>query len=517
MNKQIKNILNDLYAVDESLKLQESELIKIIEKLLVSRPNTKFDKKFARKFRAELLQNKKVNYNLINNLTNMFTMKQFTYAGAGVAVIILAVFVWQGLSPDETRFAFAPNITKVGDQAFGSLINIDDNSASQLGQPEAMGIGAGGGGGTTFNAVRSESGDGENMAMVNSKMMMPNPYSVNYKFIYEGDELSIDEEKMAVLKRIKDQNVGRNLAQSLKGFDFGDINLNKFSNLTLQSISLAEDKDFGYSVHINPLEGVFSIGENYTQWQEHRPVCRDQKCYEDQRLKPSDMPADEVLIKIADTFFKSKEIDISNYGEPEIRKDWLMNARPSVEIYTPDRVSIIYPLIINDQKIYEENGYLAGMNVSVDIRLNKVTNMHYMTQDYQSSDYETETDVKRILKFAEQGGRYTRRYFAPTETKELKIGTPTLEYVKIWQFNEDKRENAEILVPAYVFPIIEKPEGTYFWQERIIIPIIKELLDEADKRNNDIGILPEPRPMPLEKPVSSSDTSVSIDKEDIDE
>jgi len=87
-----------------------------------------------------------------------------------------------------------------------------------------------------------------------------------------------------------------------------------------------------------------------------------------------------------------------------------------------------------------------------------------------------------------------------------------LEYVKIWKFNEDKRENAELLVPAFVFPILEKPEGTYFWQERIIIPIVKELLDEADKRNNDI----EPRPEPFPMPVDGGDV-VIMEKQEVDE
>ncbi|MFH1325936.1 MAG: hypothetical protein ABIH48_00515 [Candidatus Falkowbacteria bacterium] len=522
MNKNTKQILADLYAIDESFREHEPELVKIINKLLVSKPDTKFDKKFAHKLRAELFQQKKVEVkqNFIINLTNMFNTKQYSYAGAGVAVIVLSIIVWQYSGLGGNKLAFNQNITKVGDQAFGSLVNIHDDGASQLGREEAMNLGIGAGGGGGDGIAMSES------AVADGKMIMPNPYSFSYKFIYEGDELSINEEEMAVLKRVKEKNISSALAQGLKNFDFGDINLNKFSNLSLQSISLAEEKDFGYAVHINPLEGMISINENYTYWQNHRPVCRDQKCYEAQRLKPVDIPADQELINIVAKFLKEKNINIKNYGEPEVRKDWLLNARPGAEMYVPDMVSVVYPLIISDKKVYEEGGQVAGMNISVDVHLKRATNMNYMTQNYESSNYKTEIDTARILKFAEQGGRYSNRYFAPTpdsgqaEIKELKIGTPTLSYVKIWQFNEDKRENIELLVPAFVFPILEKPEGVYFWQENIVIPIIKELLDEADKQNNnndDVRILPEPVPMPLEEPVSSSDNSVSINKEDIDE
>jgi len=159
-------------------------------------------------------------------------------------------------------------------------------------------------------------------------------------------------------------------------------------------------------LNINPKEGMISINENYEQWQNHRPVCRDRKCYEAQRLKEADVPVDEVLIKIADDFLNEKNINTSDYGEPEVRKEWLLNTQMNREIYIPDRISIIYPLVIEGKKIFEESGYLSGMNVSIDVRLNKVTNMHYMTQDYESSNYETETNTDRILEFAAQGGRY---------------------------------------------------------------------------------------------------------------
>jgi len=528
-NKKIKIILQDLYAIDEDFVKYELELIRIIEKLLISRPDTKFDKKFARKLRAELLKDNKneVKNNLFNEITSMFTMKKLSYAGAGMIVIVLAVIIWQSglLSPNETRLAFAPKITKVGDKAFGSLTNVNSNEAPSLEQSEALGKGAG------SSVLRTQSGGGggslANSAAVSidSKMIMPNPYSISYTFTYVGDEFSVEETTMAVLKRIKDKNIGAVLAQELKNFNFGNINLNKFSNLTLQNISLVENKDFGYYININSQEGNISVNENYEKWQNHRSTCSDQQCYEAQRLKESDIPADDVLIKIANNFLAEKNINTSYYGEPVVNKEWLLNTRMNSEIYIPDMMSIIYPLVINDKKVYDESGSLNGMNISVDVKLKRVSSINYMTQTHESSEYETEMDVNRILKFAEQGGLYTNRYFVSTpavemgevdmrqaETKELKIGTPTLEYVKIWQFNNDKRENSELLVPAFVFPILEKPEGTYFWQDRIIIPIVKEMLDEADKQNNSIKPTPRPLPEPVLMPLEDGDEAVIMEK-----
>ena len=68
MANQIKQILAELYAIDESLKKHETELIKIINRILANRPDTKFDKSFAKKLKTQLLQKQKpsLDFNLFN-------------------------------------------------------------------------------------------------------------------------------------------------------------------------------------------------------------------------------------------------------------------------------------------------------------------------------------------------------------------------------------------------------------------------------------------------------------------
>ena len=44
----INNILKELYSLDPELKKHEQDLVIIINKLLKSRPDTKFDEKFAK-------------------------------------------------------------------------------------------------------------------------------------------------------------------------------------------------------------------------------------------------------------------------------------------------------------------------------------------------------------------------------------------------------------------------------------------------------------------------------------
>jgi len=496
MDKKIKIILEDLYAIDESFKENEKELIEIINKLLVSRPDTKFDKKFARKLRVELLQknkNEAIN-NLFYEITNMFTMKKISYAGAGIAVIALAIIIWQGglLTPNETKFAFAPEITKVGKNAFGNLSNVQAQSNEVLGK----GAGSAATAPTALNdsvaakedKARSQSSGGGGAASESMIIGMPNPYSVNYKFIYQGDELNQDKSTIEVLKRVKGDEAAKSLARQIGNLNFGNLNLGSFSDLRLQNINFTEDRDYGYMININPQEGMISIYQNWQTWPQPADQCAgDQACYEKLQIKKEDVPADEVLIKIADKFVKERGIDMNYYNSPVVDQSWKQyNAE-----YANDIISVIYPLLINGEKVYEESGQLYGLYVGVNIRENKVASIwNYTSQDYLSSEYEAETDFSRIVKFAEQGGRY-RRYWnvEGEEEKEIKLGTPEIFYVKIWQYANN--ENNELLVPAMIFPIIDRPEG--FYMQNVIVPLSKEILDEAERQGDNEPVI---RPMP---------------------
>lgn len=496
MDKQIKIILQDLYAIDESFRRHEDELIKIINQLLVSRPDTKFDKKFARQLRAELLQracalsrNRQVEEktNLFSNMTNMFNVKKLSYASVGVIVILLAVVVWQYTTPDTQKLAFAPQITQVDDQAFGSLAS---EQAVSEGEDAVFGGKGSQAGGGDVSAIVPEAelgrGGGGGVAM-------PSPYAIKYNFIYQGEKFTVDEKQMAVLKRVKDKQASIALATKFGNLNFGGVDLSKFSNLGLQNISIVEDKDFGYMLTISPQEGTISINQNWQKWPHPESRCSggDVRCFEETQLRPEDVPADEALIKIANDFLQEKGIEKSSYGEPEINKEWLSYSEGS---YVGETVSITYPLIIDGKKVYEESGHLAGMNVSVNIRENKVSGLwNYQTQNYQSSDYEVEQDADRILKLAEQGSRYSKGPRDDTaETRDIKLGTPELAYAKIWQYGDG--QSTELLAPALIFPVIEKAEEVPYYIQNIVVPLVKELLDEAEKRNNDARPIP---PVPL--------------------
>ncbi|MFA5318670.1 MAG: hypothetical protein WC323_04365, partial [Patescibacteria group bacterium] len=287
----------------------------------------------------------------------MFTMKKLSYAGAGVAVIILAVIIWWGgfLSPDETKFAFAPNIRGVGKNAFGSLSNTQAQNGEALGkgvgssiEPVALEDYAAG-----DAKIRSQSGGGGGVSSESVIIGMPNPYSVNYKFIYQGDELSQDKSTVPVLKRVKGDEAAKSLAQQTNNLNFGSLNLSSFSNLKLQNINFIEDRDYGYMISINPQEGMISIYQNWQTWPQPGDQCSgNQECYEKLQIRKEDVPSDEILIKVADKFIKERGIDISYCGSPEVDQNW----KQYNSEYIGDTVSVVYPLLINEERVYEESG-----------------------------------------------------------------------------------------------------------------------------------------------------------------
>ncbi len=76
MDQNIQKILSELYALDPELKLHEKSLAQIIQNILETRPDTKFDEAFARNLRTRLLsmarqESKSIfksNFSFMNNL-----------------------------------------------------------------------------------------------------------------------------------------------------------------------------------------------------------------------------------------------------------------------------------------------------------------------------------------------------------------------------------------------------------------------------------------------------------------
>ncbi|MCL5795524.1 MAG: hypothetical protein M1338_04155 [Patescibacteria group bacterium] len=495
MDRKIQTILQDIYQIDPNLKNHEQQLINIIQKLITEKPDTKFDQQFTQRLWSELSKQIPERQSGVKTLIDFMSFKKMAYAVGGILIlIVLAYPTFTTLEKNKNLadrgleiFGDSLQIEMIGQNAFGNLTTESQASdqikpTSSTERSSATPAGLGGGGLAALDQSQT-------------KMVAPD-YSTNYIYVYRGQPIELSEEKMEVLKRNKYSRDNSNINSLLKSFNLGLIDLSSFSGGYLQSITINQEQPFGYNISANLDEGMIWVGQNWATWPQSK--CQDVKCWEAQRLQINEVPGDEEIIKIADDFLKDHKISTKNYGKAYIDNQWRIlyeRAIDKTSVYIPDQMVVIYPLEINGKQTFEAGGYPIGINVNVDIKNKKVTAVGNLTTNrYQSSFYEAETNFDRILKVAENGGLNSYHFENPSQNIEIEIGEPKMIWMKKYNYHDGF--NDELLVPALAFPITKIPDGVDLYQKNIIVPLIKEVLDEGNT-DGPIRIMPTP----LEKSV----------------
>src|SRR3989338_8686782 len=487
-NSQIEQILRELMEQKPELRGREKQLRELLASLMAARDETNPSPAFTKTLRGELGQKAKnfeIEYETKPSLT-FFSMKNFSYV-LGALVLVAAGAVGATIySNQQTSLVLGSDVevNRVGANAFGDLaLAVATDTA-------ALGRGAGGN-----SAERTQSGGGSATAVPTSALSanqsMPSPliypgggmpFFYNYKFVYKGEPITLPGEQSDVYRRVKGFPGGSEISSILRGLDFGTLNLQSFDNMQLQSFSMLEDKDFGYAVYVDMQQGSISVSENWQKWQTPDRLCQDDVCYQQNRLDIGDIPPDEDVIAIASAFLSEHNIPIDNYGTPVVqnywRRDYELAADQSM-IYIPDAVTVVYPLRINGQDIFDESGNPTGLGVNVNVRGRRVSGLWELnSQRYDASAYQNETDTSRILEIAERGGFRNYYYEDPSgTTAEVELGTPTLSYVKVWMYDQPSYVGYELMVPSLVFPIVKQPENGYLYRTSVIVPLTKEVLD----------------------------------------
>lgn len=93
MDKRVKEILEDLYAIDESLRRYQNKLEKLIEKLLMARPDVEINEAFKVKLRAELLSRAAEIKAKKALFWNFFNFQKFSYAHALSLFLLCALLI----------------------------------------------------------------------------------------------------------------------------------------------------------------------------------------------------------------------------------------------------------------------------------------------------------------------------------------------------------------------------------------------------------------------------------------
>lgn len=484
---KIKLLLEDLYAIDSSLKAYEGELKKIIHQLLKMKPAIEFDEKFKEKLKSEILtriNEIKEQKERKPGLARLFSFGAPAYVLAGglavVCVIIGSLYFLQKESIPVTKLDGRVRIvSSLESNAFGRLISSDVNPPAEAGK--GMGSGAASLDSPAATELSKESagiggGGGQELGM-------PAPRWVSYKYVYDGEEFAIENQSIDVLRRQKDIEANPALTALAKEINFGLLSLTGFAGSGVDNLNLIQKQDYGYYISINFSEGMISIYKNWLAWPDPYACfgTSNVQCREYQPIKISDLPSDEKLIKIANDFVKKHNVNLAAYGSPEVNKEWLnyIDQPMGEAAFAPEEIQIVYPLMINGKKVYESYGSLSGISVSVDVRNQKVSALYNLsTQNYESSAYKT-ASTEDVLKVAENGGINFYPYYGnDQDVVEVKLGTPTKGYAKHWKHNSSGRSD-ELIVPALIFPIKEMPqERGYHIREQIVVPLADELIQE---------------------------------------
>ena len=464
----VRDILQDLYAVEPTLQQREAELIPIIQKLLAAKPDAHLDPAFRDELRQQLVR--RVSVRSATPLFSFFTMRKLSYAIMGLFVLaIVGVGTYTYVTRKEPTSVATPDvvsnprvaITNRAATAFGAFSSAPAAAESaQLGQP----LGLGGGAPTKATSDTASA----------SPLIAP-ATPTTYEYVYTGEALTIPS--ASVLKR-SNQLPSSTLDSVLKSANLGLIDLEKFTNLKVQQIALAEDKDQGYSVSVYLREGSMGFYHTWETWA-HTATGRDVATHNVNDTTAA-LPGDEVLIARANAFLDQYGIPRSAYGTPVVPKYFLGYGVTSTRVGTPfvQSVQVVYPLVVDGKAVVNENGYPVGLTVDIDLALDRVVGVSNLTGlSYESSAYPMVTDSATILDVVQRGGLYGSKPVDGNVKKvRIEVGTPTLGYYPS-RYQIDQTPT-EYLIPALVFPITKAPQGEQLYRTAIVVPLVKDLLDQ---------------------------------------
>lgn len=481
MENNIKQILNDIYLIDPSLKSREDDLIAIVQDLLMAKPDEKINEDFVNNLRSKLMieRSKLMELNPINK--NMFNalIKRLVFAGtAALGIVVLVVFLT--LQDRGGKLA----IKDAGREAFGELI-LNSSQFRTTGDPSESSFQAPSSPTKSDSSISAPLGLGGG-STAPSSLIAPYPYEItNYKYTYNGGDFELAGQGN-VYRRTTDSSLGSQLATVIGKMNLNMVDLSRFRNMKVNTMEVSEDREYGYTLYIDFRQNTLSINMNWEKWP--------------QRGQSSEV-VDQELIAVADKFLADYGINMGNYGKGEVQETqgYATMKRESVsapdrpQMYARDYANVIYPIFINGEQVYDQSGQKYGIGVGIDLAYGRVTNAYNInTGTFESSTYDLETDVNKIIKFVEAGGIYGN-YIYPeaTKTVNIEIGKPERGLIMTWQWEQAKFSSKELFVPALIFPIISQDGQADFYRTNITVPLTGEMSNQDDIR-----------PMPLEaKPV----------------
>ncbi len=498
MKTSIKQFLDDLYEIDPSLRDHQAALVPMIEKLLASDPAQSPDADFVARLRRQL----QTRSSELSSSSSPFSMNKFLYALGGalsMAVIIPLVFVAVNQQNNVTETGapmFTYGIQDVKNNAFGDLAATGESSIAA--QPPMRNQSGGGGPEAMMQTNPAVLGTD---AAISSKMIMPYPMT-QYDYVYDGTLKDLSPTVSVFKRDTKAMSIAFSKISS--SLNLGTIDLGSFAGMNVDSISMSQNKPFGYQITVNLRDSSIYLDAQWDQWPQSK--CQTDACWQAERVKIGDVPSNDALTQIAQSFVKEHSIDVSHYGAPVVETAWKQEydrAQSPDQAYIPDTIRVIYPLMIDGKEVLDQSGQKTGIAVGVNIKHKRVMNVYgIMDRTYQKSSYEGVTDEQKIKDYIATQDNYFGGYpidmmmraegaegmptpvmppdLEKTPISTIVLGEPTLSYVQYFRYANNVNE--ELFVPSLVFPVkeVKGMDSASYYRSSVIVPLSKDILENQN-------------------------------------
>ncbi len=445
----LESLLNELYVADPSLQKHDAQLRTLLSSIIAAKPDVKMDEAFRLQLRAMLQAEP-------TQPTRAWWWKPVLVGVPAAAIVTIAVVLSKTPGPVAVSQQ-GVNITSAQREAFGQFYAGTASSPMSGTADTSSG---------TANPLVST--DREKMIAAPDRMF------TQFRYTYDG---AITIPDLAVLKRNKTLNA----STTVPSVDI--VKLSTFSVLEPAQVTWTDTSNKGYAISLDFKEGMVSISRNYSDIM----LASTKESVSSPSLLTTEQ-SDKDLLDIATKFLRAHGISTKGYGQPEVRRDYLMYASDVSMSGYPTDYTIVYPWTVNNRPVYDESGYHYGLTVSVNAVEKKVTGVYNLTSlQFTSSKYQLTNNEQSIRDFMQRGSMY---YNAAAEgvTKDIALGTPDVGYViSRYQLNN---KSDEFLVPALIFPISDAAARRETGRAAIVVPLLDQLLKAPEVPTTSSGGIP---------------------------
>lgn len=460
MESIVKDLLEELYIIEPTLKKQEKHLTEIVSLMIQNIPKSEMNTEFKKELRNQILSK------IHSKKEAKFSLFFPVFASISVFVLLWIVS-WNYFQNSANQhnlgniISFVPHIEKTRSNAFGHLNSIqtsNDENYNEWGRLSWVAP----------------------IAKMNTTMAMPPYEQVTYNYAYSGTLPNIDLSKLIVYKKNPISFTNQDTSTILKWLQMNWLDTGAFQNAGISNMNISEDREFGYNIGIDFVAWNINFSQNYSKWPQSK--CGINGCEGLLKITKIDIPSNESLIKITDTFLVKYWINRSIYWIPRIISEsgpmTMQWANTDEWWVIPEAITVTYPIALDSKDLYEEYGWFKWITLTVDIRTLRVNNVMGLEKyNLESSEYSRVSDqeLNQMIR------SWWRHIVWINENKwkniVINLKDPIIGYVRIsWDWKDGVSN--DFFVPAYVFSVENKPKDAYI-PDPIIIPIVEWFSDSG--------------------------------------